>query len=105
MFAIKTDSELEKLFKKCILPESGVIPNINPVLVDSKTLDLVTKPVTIPKKKQAKKTQNQKLKIKTANNIFAFDDKDESEKKSKNVTILNERILATGQKVFYQKLS
>lgn len=104
MFAIKTDSELEKLFKKCILPGSGVIPSINPVLVDSKTLDLPSQPVSAQKKKpKTPKKSKVKNNIFPANNVFAFDDKDETKITSKNVTILNERILATGQKVFLLK--
>lgn len=100
MFAIKTDSELEKLFKKCILPGSGVIPNISPALVD-KGSDTAPNPVPVIKKVLAPKARAKNPKILNTKKVYNFDAEDATDKTSKNVTLLNERTLATGQKVIY----
>ncbi|RNA39158.1 core histone macro- isoform X2 [Brachionus plicatilis] len=98
MLAIKTDSELEQLFKKCILPGSGVIPSISSALIQNKAASSLGK-VTPKTKPMDPKAKNVSTKKGIAKKIYMFDDKDETNETSKNVTLLNERTLATGQKL------
>ena len=102
MLAVKTDEELAQLFKKCILPESGVVPNIPYALVSTKKDNIPSNPTataTVPSPKKLKKTPAKRV-------VFPKITDDEEKidaKKSKNITLLNERTLASGQKVRVKK--
>lgn len=103
MLAVKTDEELAQLFKKCILPESGVVPNIQIALVNPKNNPIKPAPVLpigVPVPKNNRPTKPAK-KLATSP-IFAADEEKNTGKKSKNVTLLNEVTLANGQKVNFK---
>ncbi|CAF0711562.1 unnamed protein product [Brachionus calyciflorus] len=103
MLAIKTDEELNRLFKQCILPESGVLPNINSALIQntkainhhqpSKNISIPT-PLIAKTKNTPKKTSQKKVA-----SINKEENTNKEDKQSKNVTLLNERTLPTGQKL------